>query len=238
MRRSIVSSLLSLIAVLGLALTPAVVRAELPWDTDAHTRYAALGDSLAAGFGAVPVTQGYVYQLYQRGIFDKVPDTILANLGVPGATSQFVLDYQVPQICNNLFFQPDAITLNVGGNDLLTILNGADPLVVLATFQANLFQILSSLQACAKPGARIYMANQYAIPEIPGTDPLIDALNQIIEAVAGALNVPVADVHTAFDGRNGLLLIERHGADPLQVHPTNAGYGVMFSAFKAVIQPN
>jgi len=237
MRRSIVSSLLSVIVALGLALTPAIARAELPWDTDAHTRYAALGDSLAAGFGAVPVTQGYVYQLYQHGVFDKVPNTILANLGVPGATSQFVLDYQVPQICTNLFFQPDAITLNVGGNDLLTILSGADPQVVLATFQSNLAQILGTLQACA-PDARIYVANQYAIPEIPGTDPLIDALNAIIGGVAGALNVPVADVHTAFAGGSGLLLIERHGADQFQVHPTNAGYGVIYSAFRAAIQGN
>jgi lysophospholipase L1-like esterase len=141
----------------------------------------------------------------------------------------------VPQICDNLFFQPDAITLNVGGNDLLTILSGANPLVVLGTFQANLTQILTALQACA-PDARIYIANQYAIPEIPGTDQLIDALNAIIVGVAAGLNVPVADIHTAFAGRTGLLLIERHGADQFQVHPTNAGYRVIADAFLAVIQ--
>ena len=235
MRRSIVSALLSLTGAAGLALAPTVLHAELPWDTDAHTRYAALGDSQAAGFGAVPITQGYVYLLHQRGVFDTVPNTILANLGVPGATSQFVLDYQVPQICTNQFFRPDVITLNVGGNDLLTILNGVDPMVVLGTFQANLTQILDALKACV-PDARIYVGNQYGIPEIAGTDALIIALNGIIAGVAALFDVPVADVHTAFDGRTGLLLIERHGADQFQVHPTNAGYRVIADAFEAVIQ--
>ena len=212
-----------------------VVHAELPWQTDLHTRYAALGDSLAAGFGAVPVTQGYVYLLYQRGVFDSVPNTILANLGVPGATSQFVLDHQVPQICDNLFFRPDVITLNVGGNDLLTILNGANPTAVLTAFSSNLVLILHGLRTCL-PDARIYIGDQYGIPEIPGAAPLIQALNQIIEAVAGSLGVPVADIYGAFLGRTGLLLVERHGADQFQVHPTNAGYRVIAAAFQAVIQ--
>jgi lysophospholipase L1-like esterase len=234
MRRQIVSALLSLTAAAGLLLAPAVARAELPWETDLHTRYAALGDSLPAGFGAVPITQGYVYLLYQRGVFDSVPNTILANLGVPGATSQVVLDHQVPQLCANAFFHPDVITLNVGGNDLLLILNGSDPGTVLATFGANLFQILLDLRTCP-PNARIYVGNQYEIPEIPGAEQLIAALNNAIEGVAAIFHVPVADVHEAFLGKTGLLLIERHGADPFQVHPTNAGYRVIADAFEAVI---
>lgn len=37
--------------------------ADLPWQFDNNTRYMALGDSLVAGYGAVPATQGYVYLL-------------------------------------------------------------------------------------------------------------------------------------------------------------------------------
>jgi hypothetical protein len=44
----------------------------------------------------------------------------------------------------------------------------------------------------------------------------------------------VADVFHAFKGRNGLLLVERHGAEPFEVRPTNAGYRVMANAFAAV----
>lgn len=60
--------------------------------------------------------------------------------------------------------------------------------------------------------------------------------NQIVAGVAGAFNVPVADVYSAFHGRDGLLLIERAGAAPDEVHPTNAGYRVMAQAFEAVIR--
>src|SRR5262245_220499 len=107
----------------GLLLLPLSVHAELPWQFDQHTRYMALGDSLAAGYGAMPATQGYVYLLYQSGVFDTASNTILSNAGVPGATSQHVLDRQVPQAIEA--FRPTVITLTLGGNDLLRILNGA-----------------------------------------------------------------------------------------------------------------
>lgn len=216
------------ILALVLLVLPFEARAELPWQTDLHTRYMALGDSLAAGFGAVPATRGYVYMLYRSGVYDTVPNTLLVNAGVSGATSADVLAYQVPQAVQ--VFHPTEITLSVGGNDLLRVLNGADPAQVLGEFQTNLIQILSQLRA-GLPTARIIMSNQYTIPEIPGADQLIVPLNQIIEGVAAAFGVEVADVHGAFLGRTGLLLIERHDADIYNVHPTNAGYRVMAECF-------
>jgi lysophospholipase L1-like esterase len=222
-------------------LLPATVRAELPWQFDQHTTYMAMGDSIAAGWGAVPTTQGYTYLLYQGGVFDTAPNTIFCNAAVPGATSADVLAYQVPQALRHPDdFKPDVITLTVGGNDLLSILKtGADPSVVLQTFAGNLTQILTQLKT-SLPDARIYVSNQYAIPEIaaaaPGLDQVIAAFNQIVAGVAGAFGVPVADVFTAFggfEGRGGLLLIDRQGADPFQPHPTNAGYRVMERAFEA-----
>ena len=34
-----------------------------PWvSIESHTRYMALGDSISAGYGAMPATQGFVYQ--------------------------------------------------------------------------------------------------------------------------------------------------------------------------------
>jgi len=221
-------------------LLATTVHAELPWQLDQHTRYMALGDSLAAGYGAVPTTQGYTYLLYQGGVFDAAPLTIFCNAAVPGATSADVLAYQVPQaLAHPDDFKPDVITLTVGGNDLLSILKtGADPNTVLQTYAVNLTQILTQLKT-GLPEARIYVSNQYAVPEIaavvPGFNQIIAAFNQIVESVAGAFGVPVADVFTAFggfEGRGGLLLIDRHGADPFQPHPTNAGYRVMAQAFE------
>jgi len=39
-----------------------------PWQFDNNTRYMALGDSLVAGYGAVPATRGYVYLLYRKAL--------------------------------------------------------------------------------------------------------------------------------------------------------------------------
>jgi lysophospholipase L1-like esterase len=216
------------IALMALLVIPLPAYAELPWEFDEHTRYMALGDSLTAGYGAVPATQGYVYLLYQAGVFDTVPNTLLANAGVPGATSLHVLEHQVPQALEA--FQPDVITITVGGNDLLQILNNGDPGQILFDFQVNLSEILLQLRSTL-PEASIFISNQYTIPQIPGSELIVPAFNTIIENVAGAYGAQVADVYSAFLDRKGLLLIERNGAGQYQVHPTNAGYRVMARAF-------
>ena len=115
------------VALLGL-LAAGPAGAEVPWTFSNNTRYLALGDSLAAGYGAIPTTRGYAYLLYQKGTYDKTPNTIFANAAVPGATSSDVLAFQVPQAIN--LFQPHVVTLSVGGNDVLAILRGADPVQV------------------------------------------------------------------------------------------------------------
>lgn len=220
------------IGLLMLFVMPGNVHAELPWQFDQHTRYMALGDSLTAGYGAIPATQGYVYLLYQSGTFDTVPDTILCNAGVPGATSLDVLEHQVPQAIER--FRPTVITITIGGNDLLSILTGSDANQVIDAFKENLVQILTLLRT-ELPDTKIYISNLYAIPEIPASEIIVPYFNKVLEQAADNFGVPVADVYSAFQGREGLLLIERHGAAPDQVHPTNAGYRVMAEAFKSVI---
>ncbi|MDH3413482.1 MAG: GDSL-type esterase/lipase family protein, partial [Gammaproteobacteria bacterium] len=156
---------------IGLAMP---TQAEPPWIFGDDTRYMALGDSLAAGYGAQPVTQGYVYRLYKRGVFDTTPNTLFANAAVPGATSNDVLLYQVPQAVQ--LFQPHVITITVGGNDLLSILEGADPGTVLTQFQNNLVAILASLRA-GLPDSEIIVGNLYSISEIPGADAVVPIFN-------------------------------------------------------------
>lgn len=226
-------SLLVVLLASLLFLMPTRARAELPWQFDRHTRYMALGDSLAAGRGAIPATQGYVYLLYQSGVFDTMPNTLFVDAGVSGATSRHVLDHQVPQAIEA--FQPTVITITVGGNDLLRILGGADPQQVLSEFAANLTEILTRLRT-ALPGARIYISNAYTIPGIPGADEIVPIFNGLMAQIASNFAVPVADVYGAFLGKEGLLLIERHGANQFEVHPTNAGYRVMEQAFLEVIR--
>jgi lysophospholipase L1-like esterase len=211
--------------------------AEPPWTFENDTRYMGLGDSLAAGFGAQPATRGYVYQLYQRGVFDKTPNTLFANAAIPGAASADVLNYQVPQVD---LFSPDVVTISVGGNDLLAILN--DPTcadlscvpVVLAAFATNLTDILTLLTSTL-PDAEIIIGNLYVVPEIPGADLVVPEFNNIVAGVSAAFGVKVADVFNAFggiEGRRGFLLIDRNRAGAFEVHPTNAGYTAMADAFE------
>jgi lysophospholipase L1-like esterase len=225
------------VVVVMFTLVPLDVSAEVPWQFADNTRYMAMGDSLASGYGAVPATQGYAYLLYQEGVFDKIPNTLLSNVGLIGATSEDVLNYQVPLAINP--YVPTVITLTVGGNDIAKILEGENFGTVLTEFQANLSAIFSQLRT-GLPNAKIYINNLYDIPELPlpppGIRPIVQAFNGIIEGVAGAFNVPVADVFSAFEGKNGLRLIQRNGADQFEVHPSNAGHRAMAKAFKAVIE--
>jgi lysophospholipase L1-like esterase len=222
-------------AAAALLLVSSFAHAEVPWTFSNDTRYLAIGDSLAAGYGAIPVTQGYAYLLYQGGTFDTITNTIFADAAVPGAKSADVLADQVPQA--KIFFPvPQAgkkyvVTISVGGNDLLQILGGADPETVVRDSLGNIAKILGTLRDLL-PDALIIIGNQYD-PQITGALPIIVEFNERLVPVARAARVHVADVFDAFQGRNGLLLGERHGADLGEVHPTNAGYRVMAGAFAA-----
>ena len=209
-----------------------VSNAELPWQYEQHQRYMVLGDSLGAGYGAMPQTQGYAYLLYQKGIFDLTTNTLFCNASVTGTTSSDVLAYQVPQA---QIFHPDTVTLTVGGNDLSKILEGADPQTVLLEFQENLIEILDAL--VIDMGVRVYIANLYTIPQVPGADLIIPHFNLILGSIANSYGVDVADLYHDFLGKDGLLLIDRHGAEPNQIHPTNAGHRIITKSFETVIHP-
>lgn len=152
-----------------------------------------------------------------------------------------MLDYQVPQVAR--FFSNTGtpyrkvVTLTLGGNDLLQILGGADPNVVLPSVGNNLAQILAQLTT-QFPEARIYVAN-YNDPKlpVPGADALVAALNGVIGAVVAnfAGHAVLVDLHSAFNARSGLLLIDKKGSDTYGVHPTNAGYRVITQAFEDAI---
>ena len=233
------------LAVATLAAGP--MAAAQPWASfDNNTRYLALGDSLSAGYEAKPVTQGFVYQLYQGGAIDSLNNLLFCTEAVPNATSSDVLHYQVPQA--HLFFMDTGtsyrkvVTLTVGGNDLLSLLrpDGTVDLslvtAALTNYGNNLFGVLNSL-ATSFPDVRIYVGNIYD-PKLPvaGEVQLAASFNQVTATVVGYFpqNVVLVDVFSAFQGRSGLLLIERKRAG-FNVHPTDVGYHVMTAAFKSAM---
>jgi lysophospholipase L1-like esterase len=237
-------SFITLTALLA-ALVLAVPTSAQPWTTfDSDSRYAALGDSISAGYGVTPTTQGFPYQIYQSGAIDDLNKTLFAMMAVPGALSRDVLNYQIPQL--KLFLHEtgaphrEVVTLLIGGNDLFQILEGADPAVVLNAFGDNLLQILSTLKTQI-PKAEVYVGTMYdpRLP-VPGEKDLILAANQVIikvvSAFPAAASVFLVDVYSAFEGRSGLLLSERHGAGQAEAHPTAAGHRVIADAFAVAIR--
>ena len=225
--------LLNIIVLFIISILSATAYGNPYWQFEDNTRYMALGDSLSAGYGANPSTRGFVYTLVETGAFERQNNLLLSNAGVIGATSRHVLDYQVPQALEA--FRPDVITITMGGNDLERILNGEDSSTILWEFQQNLQDVLFSLRT-GLPDCRIYVANLYTIPEIPGADYVVPLFNNIVAATAAAFSVPVADLYSEFLGQEALLLIYRKDAFEYEVHPSNAGHRAIADAFKAVIE--
>lgn len=245
----------ALAALLALTALPAFAQSPQQFAPDA-TRYMALGDSVAAGYKAMPVTAGYTFRLYQDGVFDTIPHTLFNNAAVPGMTSYDVLHFQVPQAVAPWGFNPQYITLTVGGNDLLAILAyveanpGASQGQIFAFAQqqlqaygANLTGILSTLRT-GLPEAKIFVSNQYDLPQIqailPFADTIVALFNGVVQQVTGAFpaNVYLVDVHAAFLGRNNLIEGGRGNTSPFEVHPTDVGHRVIEKAFADVIAAN
>jgi len=231
------------VAVAAVVISLGVAQAQ-PWTSfGSKTRYLAMGDSLSAGYGAMPATNGFTYELYQTGVIDQISNTLFCNMAVPGTVSDDVLKFQVPQV-KRFFSQTDndyiqVITLTVGGNDMMTVLNGADPTTVLQTLGSNMVAILTTLHLNF-PNARIFVGNVYDPNlDITNEKQLVMALNQTIAFAVTASNtksVTLVDVYSAFEGRHGLLLSDRPHSDIDQIHPTDAGYHVMAMEFEKAIQ--
>lgn len=253
MKRALRLSLVALALAVALA-APSAAQSPQQFDPSA-TRYMALGDSIPAGYKAQPATNGYAFLLYQDGVFDRVPHTLFNNISVVGATSTDVLQHQVPGAVIPFAvggFNAKYVTLTVGGNDLLKVLalalSGADQATVegyaqqvLGEYQQNLSLILTKLRA-GLPDAKIYVSNQYPLPEIeavlPSATTIIAGFNQTIEGVVTQLNDPgvyVVDVFSAFQGKTNLVEGGRGQTSIIEVHPTNVGHRVIEKAFAEVI---
>ena len=244
-------------AALGSCLVPGA-GAEVPWVFEDDTRYLVMGDSLGAGYGAMPQTKGYAYRLYQNGTFDKLKSTLFNNASVIGVRSTEVFLHQLPQA---QVFGPDVVTLTAGGNDLRLLFDLITTLPpekfvealqeVVTTLASNIGNTLFGLcYITPDEPISVYVGNLYSLPiddelGLPaGTiDDLVQEVNAAIAAAVAQAqaaadvaelncDLAIADIYNAFYGRTGLLLIERQGAEPFQIHPTNAGHKVIADAFK------
>jgi hypothetical protein len=222
-----------------------------------------MGDSVAAGQGALPMTHGYAYQLYDSGVFGRKSETFYVNAAIKGARSWDLRDHQVPQaLCSTSGVRPTVVSITAGANDFLSadpnvpaiaqrvveaidlLLNNGTGLVtttVTDPFSGAPCPVLSNVT--------ILVSNYYRIPHpVPQVAALLDqalqgfdlALRFGLQAVLvpPGSRVAVVDLYTASAGRKGLVLVERRlgftGPLEFDVHPTNLGHTFIAQQFEAV----
>lgn len=255
-------------------MVPTVAPAQINFQKTGY--YLALGDSVSAGEGALPVTHGFVYRLYDQGVFGMKQDIDFGNIAIKGATADEVQMFQVPQVLciqpPRIGLAPSVVTITAGANDFFVYIatNGvpADPFgtipAVADAIAAKVDGVIRSLvfglpglpPYCAGsgiPGISVLVSNYYSFdhpdPQIEFvldlalqsfSDSLrnrIARLQADIHATGRTARVGFVDTYSAMDGRSGLLLIERRngfsGGFEFEIHPTNAGHGVIAGEFEA-----
>lgn len=248
-----------IITAIGVLLLAAPLRAADDGGLLKTGYYVALGDSVAAGEGALPVTAGYVYQLYGVGVFGRLPHTHFANIALRGARTWEMLEHQVPQVlCAEPTGRPTIITITAGGNDFFRgdfdIPSIAQRVVESINYLLNntstthpvarqVLDPVTHMPCRSVEGVRILVSNYYAIPH---PDPAVAAqydmalrgFDQALRFWLSMLVVPpdsqviYVDVYAATAGRRGLVR-GFDGSVPgvYNVHPTTLGHYVIAKAF-------
>jgi lysophospholipase L1-like esterase len=180
--------LLALVAGLGLAVSAASTAVAAPPEPAV---YLALGDSVAAGVGAVPSAEnGYVSVLYDTLVADRHCGQgsavgcglDLVNLAQPGATTTTLIAGQLPAAVDFLTARRATptpvddvrlVTIDIGGNDVFTPVitacaadtgsAGCASIIAaqLSLVAANYERILSTLRAAAGPDTTIAVMTYY-----------------------------------------------------------------------------
>lgn len=189
--------------------------------------YAGIGASDAVGIGALPPTDGYVFQI--ESDLEAEGKTIdLIVLGIPGAVTSEI--NELTQTFLRTGAQPALATVWVGAND---IRRGISP----SAFEDELDDLLSALRE--ETDAFIVIAN---IPDLtklprfeddPDADVTIDRVNDyndVIAELADTYAISIVDLF-AEDIEDDLV----SSVDGF--HPSNEGHAFIANLFLEVIRP-
>lgn len=180
-------------------------------------KYAALGDSLTYGFGAPDYQNTYPF-VFAKKFLNKYKEVEVSNLARPGAVSQDVLTFQLPEA---LEINPGFVTLMIGTNDVHDYVSEKD-------FQLTVEKIVDGLQANTQAG--ILLIN---IPYL-GTDSLIlppfnyfmdyriKRYNEILLEIAKSKKIKYFDLYTSSFKNFKVNQDIYYSYDGF--HPSSAGY--------------
>jgi lysophospholipase L1-like esterase len=189
--------------------------------------YLALGASDAAGVGAEPITQGYVFQIAEE-LDERIELVLLTNLAVPGANTE-QLD-QALELFLESDVEPGLVTVWTGANDLIRGEDADD-------FEDELENIFERLRD--QTDGVIVAANIPDLTELPRfrdepdddvTQERVHEFNEAIAAQAEDYDVLVVDLH-AQPVEDDLV------SDEDGFHPNNEGHRKIADQFLAVILP-
>ena len=247
------------IAALAFAMMSALASAQV--GTPLTGYYAALGDSVAAGTGAQPDTNGYAYQLYDHGVFGRTQETAFSSGAIRGARSWDLRDHQAPQLlCSEIPQRPTVVTITAGANDFFS---GDTDVASIAQRVAEAVNLLLNNPLLPSPvrdpvtdqpcralaNITILVSNYYSIPHpVPAVAALLDQLlqgfDQALQFWLAQIQVPtgshlaLVDLYTPSLGRQGLVTIERRLGNPgpgpfdFDPHPTNLGHAFIAHQFE------
>lgn len=244
-------------------LTPAVASAQIDFEKTQY--YVAMGDSVATGEGAMPVTHGYPYQLYDHGVFAPKKLMDFANVSVRGGRTWELRDHQVAEVlCATPAQRPTVVTITAGANDFFRgdfdivgiamrvresinlLLNNGTPFVL-----TPILDPVTHAPCAALANVTILVSNYYHIPiPVPAVDGQVDAalagFDQVMKALLPTVHVPAGsklgyvDLYGASADRQGLVLVERRlgfsGPFDWDPHPTNLGHTFIAGEFARVFQ--
>jgi len=243
--------------ILSSVALPAVASAQINFEKTSY--HVAMGDSVAAGEGALPVTNGYVYRLYEQGVFAKKQEMDFSNIALRGARTWQLFGQVAQVLCVD--HPPSVVTITAGANDFLhgdqnipaiggrvvaavnLLLNNDNAAVVTNP----ILDPVTDLPCPALSNATILVSNYFSIPHpVPAINAMFDqALSGFDQVLRGGLPfVPVppgsrimyVDLYTPSLGAQGLVTIDRRlgytSPSDFDVHPTNLGHAFIARQFE------
>lgn len=142
-------------------------------------------------------------------LISSFPDIALANFAEDGAHARRVTDQTALMRIQSFAQQPILITITAGGNDLLSLIRGEQPLNQLTVAKESLRSAMSAIER-EFPRAIVMVTTVYdpsdGTGELPGYPKLdravekLNELNQHIGDLANQFGALLADVHSHFFG--------------------------------------
>ncbi|CAM3626511.1 SGNH/GDSL hydrolase family protein [Marinicrinis lubricantis] len=200
--------------------------------------YAAIGDSLTAGYG-VPAEKSFVSQ-YAKLLQKRMSCTVNThNFGVSGATTKEIFEHvQGDSNIQGVLKQAHVISITAGGNDLI---QGAKRFLssesywplnrALASVRKHLKKLLRLIEDLkqGKPDHYVILLLELynPVPEMDDARFFIQKFNSIIHSFQSE-SVQVVPAQQAFEARSASLL------GPDYVHPNEDGYLLMAHAAASI----